>query len=234
MYFQPIMDVQEERLYAAEALLRFRDKEGNEISPAEAVPILEESGLIIPVGKWVIQNALALCRECRRYLPDFRVSINLSYVQILKSPMMAELKLLIEESGIGSEGIVMELTESGYLEETPAVRNVWTGMRTMGIRIALDDFGSGYSNLMNIGRLKPDVVKLDRNFTVKALTRPYEYQLMQHVIQMVHKLDLYVCVEGIENQEELQKISRLEPDLIQGFYYGKPCQKETFMKSFVK
>ena len=176
------MRAKDESLYAAEALLRIHDKNGNFISPAEAIPILEESGLIIPVGKWIIQNAFSMCTECRKYYPEFRVSINLSYVQILKSPLMMELKQMIEHSGISCSGIIVELTESGYLEGTPAVRSVWNDMKQLRIQIALDDFGTGYSNLMNISNLEPDIVKLDRGFTLKALSRSYEYQLMQYVI----------------------------------------------------
>ena len=184
LYFQPIVRVKDESLYAAEALLRIHDKNGNFISPAEAIPILEESGLIIPVGKWIIQNAFSMCTECRKYYPEFRVSINLSYVQILKSPLMMELKQMIDHSGISCSGIIVELTESGYLEGTPAVRSVWNDMKQLRIQIALDDFGTGYSNLMNISNLEPDIVKLDRGFTLKALSRSYEYQLMQYVIEI--------------------------------------------------
>lgn len=232
LYFQPIVSAKDESLYAAEALLRIRDKNGTFISPVEAVPILEESGLIIPVGKWIIKNAFDMCNECRKYHPEFRVSINLSYVQILKSPLMAELTELIEQAGISCSGIIIELTESGYLEGTPAVRNVWNDMKALRIQIALDDFGTGYSNLMNISNLEPDIVKLDRGFTVKALTHSYEYQLMQYVIEMVHKLNQYVCVEGIETKEDLKRIRELGPDFIQGYYYSKPCSKEEFLKKF--
>ena len=232
LYFQPIVRAKDESLYAAEALLRIHDKNGNFISPAEAIPILEESGLIIPVGKWIIQNAFSMCTECRKYYPEFRVSINLSYVQILKSPLMMELKQMIDHSGISCSGIIVELTESGYLEGTPAVRSVWNDMKQLRIQIGLDDFGTGYSNLMNISNLEPDIVKLDRGFTLKALSRSYEYQLMQYVIEMVHKLNQYVCVEGVETKEDLEKIKALGPDLIQGYYYSKPCSRDEFLKKF--
>ena len=95
-----------------------------------------------------------------------------------------------------------------------------------------DDFGTGYSNLMNISNLEPDIVKLDRGFTLKALSRSYEYQLMQYVIEMVHKLNQYVCVEGVETKEDLEKIKALGPDLIQGYYYSKPCSRDEFLKKF--
>ena len=105
-------------------------------------------------------------------------------------------------------------------------------MKQLRIQIALDDFGTGYSNLMNISNLEPDIVKLDRGFTLKALSRSYEYQLMQYVIEMVHKLNQYVCVEGVETNEDLEKIKALGPDLIQGYYYSKPCSRDEFLKKF--
>ena len=164
------MRVRDEILYAAEALLRIHDKNGNFISPAEAIPILEESGLIIPVGMWIIQNAFSMCTECRKYYQEYRVSINLSYVQILKSPLLMELKQIIDHSGISCSGIIVELTESGYLEGTPAVRSGWNDMKKLRIQIALDDFGTGFSYLMNFNYLEPDIVKLNKEFTLKAMT----------------------------------------------------------------
>ena len=127
----------------------------------------------------------------------------------------------------------MELTESGHLENTPAIQNVWNRLKEHGVNIAIDDFGTGYSNLQNIGTLMPHIVKLDRSFTLKALQNTYEYQLMINIIQMVHSLGLQVCVEGIETTDELEKISALGPDFIQGFYYSKPCPKDEFIGKFL-
>lgn len=233
LYFQPIMYAGTGRLFAAEALLRFRLPGQEAVSPAEFVPILEESGLIIPVGKWILRTALSMCQECQKLCPDFKISINLSYIQILKSTILSEIVNNISTTAVLPDSVIMELTESGHLENTPSIQNVWNQLREFGVNIAIDDFGTGYSNLQNIGSLMPNIVKIDRGFTLKALQNTYEYQLMIHIIEMVHSLGLRVCVEGIETEAELEKISRLNPDYIQGYYYSKPCPRGEFLARFM-
>lgn len=233
LYFQPIVNVHTGKLYAAESLLRYTFPNGERISPVDFIPILEDTGLIIPVGKWVLKRAIEMCKEVRKSIPEFRVSVNLSYVQILKSPITDEIYYQMEESGLEPESMIMELTESGYLENTPTVRKVWEHLKEFGVSIAMDDFGTGYSNLQSIGNLTPNVVKLDRGFTLKALNNDYENRVMSYVIEMVHSLNLKICVEGIETEDELMQIKQLSPDYIQGYYYGKPCNKEEFLTKFV-
>lgn len=230
LYFQPIVN-SVEQLYAAETLLRYRTPEGENILPYEFIPILEDSGLIIPVGKWIIRNALEMCVKCRKKYPDFKISINLSYIQLLKSPMYEEIMNALKANSLPPSSLIVELTESGHLENSPAVRSVWRKLKNEDVSIAIDDFGTGYSNLQNIGDLRPNIVKIDRSFTAKALQNEYEYELLIHIIRMVHSIGLNLVVEGIETQEELNKISALNPDFIQGYFYSKPCpQKEFFEK----
>lgn len=232
VYFQPLVGSLDGKLFGAEALLRFHMPEGNMISPAEFIPILEESGLIIPVGKWVLRQALAACMEWQKYQPDFMVNINLSYVQVLKSRVLADICEIVEEYGINPECVCIELTESGYLEENIHFNKVWNGLKERGIRLALDDFGTGYSNLHYLCDLKPSCVKIDRSFMVKALNRDYEYQLLKHIVEMSHSLGLNVCIEGIETESDLKKAREASPDYIQGFFFGKPCAKEVFFEKF--
>lgn len=233
LYFQPIIDVKKSRLFAAETLLRFHISETEMISPAEFIPILEDSGLIIPVGKWVLKNALRMCRECQKIMPEFKISVNLSYIQILKSQILEEIIRDVTEAQLEPSSIITELTESGHLENNAVIQDLWNKLKEYGICIALDDFGTGYSNLQNIGEMTPNIVKLDRGFTVKALKNDYENQLMIYIIRMVHSLGLKICVEGVETSEELARIKELGPDYIQGFYYGRPCPKEEFLEKFI-
>ena len=129
--------------------------------------------------------------------------------------------------------LIVELTESGHLENNTAVHNVWKKLKNAGVQIAIDDFGTGYSNLQNIGDLRPHIVKVDRNFTVKSLRNEYERQLMIHIIHMVHSIGLRLVVEGIETTEELSRIVSLDPDYIQGYYYSKPCPQKEFYQKFI-
>ena len=235
VYFQPIMRGKEgnEKLYGAESLLRFVRQSGEMVSPVEFIPILEESGLIIPVGKWVLDQAGAFCKEVKNVVEDFKISVNLSYVQILKSSVLNEVFEVVTKYGLNPSNLVIEMTESGYLDDTPAVKRVWNNLRKFGVYIAIDDFGTGYSNLLSISKFTPDIVKLDRGFTIKALSDSFQNQLMNNVIQLVHSINLKICVEGVENKEELDRISMMHPDYVQGYYYSKPCRKEEFLNNFV-
>lgn len=230
--FQPIINLENERLYSAEALLRYVTPSGESVSPVEFIPLLEKSGLIIPVGRWIIKTALEMCSDMRKKYPDFKISINLSYIQLLKSAVFEELMEALNAVGIETSGVMVELTESGQLENSVAIQNVWQKLRLNGVGIAVDDFGTGYSNLYNIGSLKPNVVKIDRSFTLKALCNEYEFNLLGHISSMVHSLGLKLVIEGIETKEELDRIRQINPDFIQGYYYGKPCVKEVFFEKY--
>lgn len=231
-YFQPLVGASDGKLSGAETLLRFRTEDGTMISPGEFVPLLEESGLIIPVGRWVLRQALLACKEWQKYQPNFKVNVNLSYVQVLKSRVLSDIKDIVEEYGVKPSSVCIELTESGYLEENSNFTKVWNGLKEYGVLLALDDFGTGYSNLHCLSDLKPAYIKIDRSFMAKALNRDYEYRLLNHIVEMSHSLGLHVCMEGIETEEELRKAREAEPDYIQGFLFGKPCSREEFYRKF--
>lgn len=233
LFFQPIVISQTEQVHGAEALLRFFTTEGELISPAEFIPLLESTGLIIPVGKWVLEEAMKTVKYVREYLPDFKVNVNLSYVQLLKSPVFDEIMELLQNTPLPADGIVVELTESGYLDTNSAVHSVWNKLKSKGVNIAIDDFGTGYSNLYNLVELRPDIVKIDRVFTIRATQTEYDFKLLSYIIEMVHSLGLKLVVEGIETKGDLEKIAALGPDYIQGYYYSKPCSKQEFFKKYL-
>lgn len=233
VHFQPIVrDCDDTMPYAAEALLRYTLPNGDRVTPYEFIPVLEDSGLIIPVGKWVLRKAMEFCKRVRKTIPDFRVNVNVSYVQVLKSPFIEDFVQLLSEYELEPSSIIIELTESGQLDDSAQIQKVWQNLREYGVSLALDDFGTGYSNLMNISDMTPNVVKLDRGFTLKAIKNKFERELMANVIQMVHSLGLKICVEGVETEEELISIRALKPDFIQGYYYGKPCPEDEFLEKF--
>ena len=234
VFYQPIMRADDEvRPHVAEALLRYTLPSGQRLSPLEFIPLLEETGLIIPVGKWVLNQAMNFCKRAQEVVPDFSVNVNVSYVQVIKSAFIAEFFKLLKENEMSPTSITIELTESGQIDDSAPVQRVWNNLRKYGVAIALDDFGTGYSNLMNISDMTPNVVKLDRGFTIKALKHEFERNLMSNIIYMVHSLGLKVCVEGVETEEELRSIQALGPDYIQGYYYGKPCAEDEFIEKFV-
>lgn len=232
-YFQPIMDINKQRLFSAETLLRFQSKETGMVSPGEFIPLLEESNLIIPVGRWVLYQAMAACKQIQEKIPDFKVSVNLSYIQVLRSNVLDDILSGIRKFDLKEGSIFIELTESGFLESNAYFLNFCEGLKANKIPLALDDFGTGYSNFHYLYNLNPSTIKIDRSFTLKALNSPYEYQLLQHMVDMTHSIDLKLCIEGIETKQELNKICEMGPDYIQGFYFGKPCPLDVFLKDFI-
>lgn len=234
VHYQPIIDIGENRMSSAEALLRFRTEEGEAVSPAEFIPLLEESGLIIPVGKWVLNEAMRACGIIQKTLPDFRISINLSYIQVLKSNVLEEILSAFRENGLKPGSVMVELTESGFLESNDNFLNFCDGLKKNGILLAIDDFGTGYSNFHYLYNLSPNTIKIDRSFTLKALNNDYEYNLLQHMVDMTHSIQLKLCIEGIETQQELAHISEIKPDYIQGYYFGRPCPLDCFLEDYTK
>ncbi len=232
-YFQPIMNMKEERLANAETLLRFCNEEMGMVSPAEFIPLLEESGLIIPVGKWVLYQAMEACKEIQKKIPDFKISVNLSYIQVLKSDVLKEILYGVRKYELQPESLIIELTESGFLESDANFIGFCDGLKENGILLALDDFGTGYSNFHYLYNLSPNTIKIDRSFTLKALKNNYEFNLLRYMVDMAHSINLKLCIEGIETEQELSKICEIEPDYIQGYYFGKPSPLNRFLDDFV-
>lgn len=232
-YFQPLFDANTNELYGAESLMRFHTEEFGMISPMEFIPLLEETGLIMPAGKWMLNTSLQRCREIQAVRPNFRISINISYIQVMKSNIINEIISAVTAHDISPNNVIIELTESGLLESDTRVTKLVSNLKKNGIHLALDDFGTGYSNFHYLNELKPDIIKIDRSFTLKALENDYEYQLLSLMSNMVHSLNLKMCIEGIETTDDLDKMNRLSPDYCQGYYFGKPCPYEDFVTLYL-
>lgn len=234
VYYQPIVSAEDFRLIGAEALLRWKNEKFGSVSPAVFIPVLEESGLIIPIGQYVLWEAAKTCKRWKEYIPEFHINVNLSYVQLYKSDMMRDVERCIQEVGIGPESLVLELTESGYIETSDRIKELFKDLKLRNIDVALDDFGTGYSNMRYLKEIDARTVKIDRTFVVQALNNEYDYNIISHIIDMVHSLGSVVCMEGIEEKEELSKMMATKPDMIQGYYFGKPAPAGQFEKEFLQ
>ena len=233
-HFQPIMDVKQNKLIGAETLMRFTCEEKGNVTPYEFVPLLEDSGLIIPVGRWILHRAMEACKNIQKNIPGFKVSVNVSYVQVLRSNILDDILYGLNKYELSADSLIIELTESGFLEENEYFIRFCEGLKQYGIPLALDDFGTGYSNFHYLSHLTPNTIKIDRSFTLKALKNDYEFGLLQHMADMTHSIDSKFCIEGIETEDELNKISKMGPDYIQGYYFGKPCAYDAFVSDYVK
>lgn len=237
VYYQPIMDCATETITGAEALMRFTmdSEEGPEvISPIEFIPLLEETGLIIPAGKFVLKEAAKMCREIWRFIPGFQMNINVSYAQIAGGNVEDDIIETIKEHALDPANICVEMTESRFIDMTIPFIRFRHKLKDSRIRFAIDDFGTGYSNLHCINDIKPDYIKIDRDFTAKAMNGQRDYELLKSIITMIHSVNAKICIEGIEQGEWRQEMEKMGADSFQGYFYGRPCNKSDFMANYIR
>lgn len=238
VFYQPLVDASTYMLTGAEALMRFSiKKEGVDeceyISQAEFIPVLEETGLIIPAGRWILEQSAKQCSIWNEHVKDFRVNINVSYIQVMKSDVFSDIMSVIDKYSLQPSCIGIELTESGYLDSITHFNHLWRKLKDNGVYVILDDFGTGYSNLHCLSDLKPNYIKIDRTFTLKALKNKYDYELMTYIIDMAHSLGLKLCIEGVETSDDLRQLRDSGADYIQGYLFGKPYPAVEFEKRYV-
>lgn len=236
VYYQPIMDCDSGHMIGAEALMRFsmyQDKKKEPVSPVEFIPLLEETGLILPAGRYVLNKAVSMCHEMRQYIPQFKININISYIQMVKSDIWKDILSSIKQYDLPPECLCAELTESGYTDMTPYFYKLRKKFEEKNIQFVLDDFGTGFSNLHCIVNMKPNYVKLDNNFTAKAMSNARDFELLKKIVEMVHSVDIRICIEGIEKEEWYQKLKEIHVDYLQGYLFGKPCEKNQFLNNFI-
>ncbi len=236
VYYQPIMDCDSGHMIGAEALMRFsmyQDKKKEPVSPVEFIPLLEETGLIIPAGRYVLDKAVSMCHEMRQYIPEFKINVNISYIQMVKSDIWKDILSSIKQYDLPPEYLCAELTESGYTDMTPYFYKLRKKFEEKNLQFVLDDFGTGYSNLHCIVNMKPNYVKLDKDFTAKAMSNARDFELLKKIVEMVHSVDIRICIEGIEKEEWYQKLKEIHVDYLQGYLFGKPCEKNQFLNKFI-
>lgn len=234
VHFQPIISVETKKMQAMEALLRFECQEYGKVSPGEFIPILEKSDLIIPVGRWVLRKSLEAVTLLQEKIPQLKVHVNISYIQVLKANALKDILRIVSHYHLNKEQLVIELTESGFVESDENFIHFCKKLRENNILLALDDFGTGYSNFHYLYNLKPNSIKIDRNLMRNAFVNDYEKMLLSHMIEMAHSVGAQICIEGVENEEEYQKIIQMAPDYIQGYYFSRPCSLEDLQEKIDK
>jgi diguanylate cyclase (GGDEF)-like protein len=227
LVYQPIVAVQSGELRELEALLRWRHPERGAISPAEFIPVAEETGLILPLGDWVLREAIgqlgrwggALARR-----PDFALAVNLSGKQLSRPDLGGAIAGLLAEAAIPGQRLRLEVTESALMEEKGVSANMPARLMELDVRLQLDDFGTGYSSLSYLHQLPVDALKIDRSF-VQDMTRDATcYWIVQSIIALAHALGAEVIAEGVETRAQLEELRALECDLVQGFYISRPVE----------
>lgn len=233
LHYQPQVDAKTGKLYGAEALARWKCSSLGNISPDEFIRILEQTGMIIPAGQWIFKEAARQCREWVKIYPDFRMSINLSYLQMLEEGFVPFVWRTLEELGLAKENITLELTETYLIEQDMLVHDIMERLQESGIKSAMDDFGAGYSSLYELKNTPADIVKIDRGFVRGLTTDLFTSTFIKSITELCHDVGKIVCMEGVETKDEYEVARQLGIDMIQGFYFGKPVEPKIFEKQFL-
>lgn len=231
--YQPQVFSHSYRLHGAEALLRYVSPRRGNVSPVEFVPILEESKLICPVGQWVLKTALEQCRKWREYIPEFCVSVNMSYAQLCEEDITDTVLDALRESGLPGNALTVEITEGMQLLNYSNLNQMFRQWKQFGITVSIDDFGTGYSSLGWLKEMEVDEIKIDRCFVSNIQHSAYNFRLLGNMIELAESSQIRVCCEGIETTEELAALEELRPGLLQGFLFSKPCQTWQFENAYI-
>jgi diguanylate cyclase (GGDEF)-like protein len=229
LYYQPRVDLFSGRVIGAEALLRWRHPEMGLVPPVEFIPILEETGMIIPVGDWVLRQASQQNRAWQDMgLPPIRMAVNLSVRQFIQKDLAESVLRILEQVGLSPEYMELEITEDLLLEHNQTNIITLTKLRNQGIHISIDDFGTGYSSLSYLKRLPIDTLKIDQSFVRDIDTDPDNKAIASAIIAMANSLHLNVLAEGVETDEQLAFLRAQGCNEIQGFSFSHPLPAEEF------
>jgi EAL domain-containing protein (putative c-di-GMP-specific phosphodiesterase class I) len=229
LHYQPKIDLYTGALCGAEALLRWQHPQRGMVAPGDFIPLAEETGLIVPLGGWVLREA---CRQCRtwqdRSLPVLRVAVNLSAAQFRQKALLDSVRDALSASGIAPECLEVEITESMVMHNAVEAAYVLEALSVMGAHVSIDDFGTGYSSLSYLKRFPIQSLKIDRSFVRDVSVDAGDAAIVRAIIAMAHQLGLKVIAEGVETESQLQLLRGLGGDQYQGFYCSRPLPAEAF------
>jgi len=224
LFYQPILQVKSKRIKGFEALLRWRHPEKGLISPADFIPVAEETGLIIPMGKWVLQEA---CRQAAAWMQQFPsnpmdMNVNLSGRQFSQSDLVEQVMSALHQSKLPPRHLTLEITESVIMDNPEATVAMLQRLKALGIQINIDDFGTGYSSLAYLQRFPVDTMKIDRSFVSRIGQGAENAEIVRTIVALAHNLNMKVTAEGIETLEQMEKIESLSCENAQGYFLSRP------------
>jgi EAL domain-containing protein (putative c-di-GMP-specific phosphodiesterase class I) len=233
LHYQPRVDVRDETIISAEALLRWNSRELGPVQPKEFIPIAEETGSIVPIGKWVLETACAqLARWRRQEDLDLRLSVNVSPRQFVLSDAAKTVTDALDESGLGPHALELEITESLMLGEDDRAARALQDLKSIGMTLALDDFGTGYSSLNFVTRFPVDVLKIDRSIASEVEGDPAAVTVVSAIIAIANDLALQVVAEGVDSMGQVRRLRELGCDEIQGFVVSKALAAKDFLEFY--
>ncbi len=236
LHFQPVIDLRSGAILGAEALLRWNHPESGQLGPAKFLAVAEESGLLQPLGSWVLQEA---CRQAVSWTVieggrPVDVFVNISAGQLSDPGLVDEVRLVLESSGIAPERLLLEVTEGTLMADAAATSKVLGALRALGVRIAVDDFGTGYSSLSYLTRLPVDLLKVDQSFVFGIGHRSGDQEVTAAIVALAHTLGMQAVAEGVETAEQLAELRALGCDMAQGFRFSAPLCAADFAEMLAR
>lgn len=229
VFYQPQVNIQNGHIDGAEALVRWLDPEVGLISPAEFIPIAEETGLIMEIGEWVLRR---VCQQGKTWLDQgykpLRLAVNVSAQQFAQGDIVTTVADILAQTGYPAAFLELEVTESAFMQSSSDIDRVLRRLRKMGVSVALDDFGTGYSSLAYLKRFDLDMVKIDKSFIDEIVERQQDQKLVSAIVEMGHALNLKVLAEGVESQAQLQVLREQGCDAYQGFLTSQALPEDKF------
>jgi diguanylate cyclase (GGDEF)-like protein/PAS domain S-box-containing protein len=236
LHYQPIMTLEKQTLLGFEALVRWRHPDEGMISPGEFIPIAEETGLIVPLGNWILEQACGqICQWQRRY-PQHRhlkININVTSQQFREPSLLSTLDALLAKTCINGECLRLELTESTLIHETEATIDTLNKIRQRNIQISIDDFGTGYSSLSYLSRFPINNLKIDQSFVGRMHLEAENLEIVRTITTLAHTLDMDVTAEGIERSEQIEKLQEFGCEYGQGYFFSPPLTADAAEKQLI-
>lgn len=229
LHYQPIVALHTQQLVGFEALVRWQNPQRGMVSPAEFIPLAEESGLIVPLGGWVLRQACQQLQQWQHHCPTDQpliMSVNLSAVQLLQPGLIEQIDQILQETCLPTTQLKLEITETSVMKNAAQVTPILEALKTRHIRLSIDDFGTGYSSLSYLHTFPFDTLKIDRSFVNRISADPESLEIIRTIIVLAHTLDMEVIAEGIETTQQLDRLQTLQCDRGQGYLFSKPLISE--------
>ena len=219
VYYQPQVNLDTDGVDAFEALIRWNHPERGLVSPADFIPIAEETGLINEIGEWILRKA---CMEAARWTGGERIAVNLSPAQFKNNEILGVVRAALADSGLQPARLELEITESLLFHDPEHALGTLSALKALGVKLAMDDFGTGYSSLAHLWRFPFDKIKIDQCFVKNVNEDPKVAKIITSIIDLGRSLDISITAEGVEAASQAQFLRDRSCDLVQGFFYGKP------------
>jgi EAL domain-containing protein (putative c-di-GMP-specific phosphodiesterase class I) len=226
-FYQPKVHLKSRAIIGFEALLRWRHPKRGLIQPNDFIPLAEETGLIVPIGEWILEEACCQLKNWQNMFPSspaLSMNVNLSVKQLGDPHLVQQVRAVLDKTGVEPGSLKLELTESGLMTDVQDAKQILEKLQAMNVGLKLDDFGTGYSSLSYLRELHFDSLKIDRSFVARMSEDAESHAIVETMIKLAQAMDMTVVAEGIEEEHQLNELIRLGCEIGQGFYFSRPVE----------